>query len=70
MTESVTESESDPYLKALDDLSEKLDNAIDNGGGVHFGPHFVLNVHWDYEIRDQIEALRSEHTNQMSENSV
>lgn len=54
----------DPYLKALDDLSEKLDNAIANGGGVHFGDHFVQNVHWDHEIRDQIEELRSEFLNQ------
>jgi len=48
------------YMQALTDLEKKLDNAIANEGGVHFGKHFVLNVHWDPEIRDQIEELKTE----------
>lgn len=48
------------YMQALADLEEKLNNAKANEGGVHFGEHFVKDVHWDHEIRDQIEQLKTE----------
>ncbi len=48
------------YYQALSDIEEKLDNAISNGGGVHFGDTFVERVHWDHEIRNQIKQLKEE----------
>lgn len=49
------------YNQALDDMLEKLDNALSNGGGVHFGEHFVERVHWDHELRDLINDLKSDY---------
>jgi len=49
------------YRQALKDLEEKLDNAVENGGGIDAGNGvFIPNAHWDFEIRDQIIQLKGE----------
>ena len=51
----------DGYMQALDDLEEKLNNAITNDGGLDAGNgKFIECAHWDYEIRDQIIQLKKE----------
>lgn len=48
------------YLKALSDFEELLDNAVENGGGIHWGEQFIPRAHFDHELRDQIFILKEE----------
>ena len=49
------------YLQALDDIAEKLDNAVLNGGGLDAGDgKFISNAHWDHEIRDMLIQIKEE----------
>ena len=48
------------YAQALVDFEERLDNAIENGGGIHWGKEFIPRAHFDHELRDEIAALKGE----------
>lgn len=48
------------YAQALVDFEERLDNAIENGGGIHWGKEFIPRAHFDHELRDEIAALKGD----------
>lgn len=48
----------DGYLAALTDFETRLDNSINNDGGIEWNGKIIKTAHWDHELRDQIDQLR------------